>query len=89
MKKLEVLKQGVDTLVGIGVGMIAGAAIGMVPVAGGILVKIAVKAGSIALEGMIVDQAVNYTEKKFDEIVEMAQKAMDNLNREGEKEEEA
>lgn len=65
MKKLEIVKLGVEVVVGIGVGMIAGSAIGTVPVAGGILAKIATKAGAIALESMVVDKTTNYIDEKF------------------------
>ncbi len=68
MKKLEIVKLCVEVVVGIGVGMIAGSAIGMVPVTGGILAKIATKAGAIALESMAVDKTTDYVEEKFNDL---------------------
>jgi hypothetical protein len=68
MKKLEIFKLGVEVIVGIGVGMIAGSAIGMVPVTGGILAKIATKAGAIALESMVVDKTTEYVEERINDV---------------------
>lgn len=82
MKKLEIVKLGIEVVVGIGVGMIAGSAIGMVPVTGGILAKIATKAGAIALESMVVDKTTDYVDERFDDLEDKVKEMIDNVKQE-------
>lgn len=75
MKKLELVKLGVDVVVGIGVGIISGNALAMVtPVTGGVLTKICTKVGATVLESMMVSKATDYVDETIDDLQEKVQK---------------
>jgi len=68
MKKLELIKGGLELLTSIGVGVLAGSAIGLVkPQNLGRIKKIAVGVGGIALSNMAADRTVEYVDEKWDE----------------------
>lgn len=71
MKKLELLKAGIEIIISFGVGAIVGNAV-TATTPGTIkgLSKLSVKLGSFVLAGIASDMAATYTEKKIDETVE-------------------
>lgn len=68
MKKLSLIKSGLELLVSIGVGVITGSAINMVkPQNMNVIKKIAVGVGGLALANMVADKTVEYVDQQWDE----------------------
>lgn len=70
MKKLDMIKGGVELLVGTGVSILVGGAIAKVrPAQLSAIKKLAVGSASIALGMMATDTVTAYVDEKFDETV--------------------
>lgn len=68
MKKLSLIKGGLELLVSIGVGAITGSAIKMVkPQNIGAIKKIAVGIGGLALANMVADKTVDYVDQQWED----------------------
>ena len=69
--KLSLVKGGLELLVSIGVGAITGSAIKMVkPQNIGVIKKLTVGIGGIALANMVADKTVEYVDREWDDTVE-------------------
>lgn len=68
MKKLELLKGGLELLVSIGVGILAGNAVGLVkPQNLGVIKKIACGVGGLAVSAMAADKVTDYVDDQWTE----------------------
>ena len=68
MKKLELLKSGLELLVSIGVGILAGNAVGLIkPQNLGVIKKIACGVGGLAISGMAADKVTDYVDEQWTE----------------------
>lgn len=69
MKKLEMVKGGVELLVTVGVGTLVGGALMLVkPAKLGVAKKMAVGVAGLVITSMATDSVTDYFEKKFDEV---------------------
>ena len=77
MKKLEMLKGGIELLVTVGVGTLVGGALVLVkPAKLGVIKKVAVSAAGLAITSMATDGVTEYVEKKFDDVVNTVKEVM-------------
>ena len=68
MKKLEMVRGGIELLIATGVSILVGSAVGLVkPGNLGVIKKIAVGAGGLAISSMAVDKVTDYVDEKWNE----------------------
>lgn len=73
MNKLEFIKTGAEIVVSIGVGAIVGNAVTLVsPTSTKAIMNFCIKAGKLALSGMVSDKASTYVRETIDSTVEKA-----------------
>jgi hypothetical protein len=76
--KLSLIKDGLNFIISIGVGAIAGNAVNMVkPQNIGAFKKIAVAIGGIALANMIADKTTDYVDQQWEQATEKIKELLD------------
>jgi hypothetical protein len=78
MKKLDMVKGGLELMVTIGVGTLVGGAIAIArPAKLGVVKQIAVSAAGLVVTSMATDGVTDYFEKKFDEVVTVVKELLE------------
>lgn len=85
MKKIEMVKGGLELLATIGVGTLVGGALVLVkPAKMGVIKKMAVSVAGLAITGMATDGVTKYIGKQFDEIATAIKEVMGKKSKEEE-----